>query len=119
MSISAINSFQSIRVPTFTQSKAPVVDIPKNADKSADVNATNGNQPDVKAVKGAVDDLNKVMDSSAQNIQFSMDQDSGKIVVKVMNTETKEILRQMPSQEALALSKNIARLQGLVIHDKA
>ncbi|MEQ1602940.1 MAG: flagellar protein FlaG [Methylophilaceae bacterium] len=119
MSITAINGSQSIREPSITQAKVPVVDLPKKPDKTTEAVAQNGEQPDAKEMQGAVDELNKAMLASAQNIQFSMDQDLGKIVVKVMDTETQKVLRQMPSQEALAFSKNISRLQGLMIHDKA
>jgi len=40
-------------------------------------------------------------------------------VVKMVDTETEEVLRQFPSEEMLAISKSIDRMQGLLINREA
>jgi len=46
--------------------------------------------------------------------QFSVDEDLGRLVVKIVNTDTKEIVRQIPSEEALTLSKKMQEMIKLL-----
>ena len=52
-------------------------------------------------------------------LNFSVDSDTKQIVVKVMNPQTGELIRQIPSEEALKLAKAADSLQGLIISTKA
>ena len=63
--------------------------------------------------------LNKLVAPTAQAIHFSIDEESGRMVVKVIDAETHKVLRQIPSDEALAISRVLDRLKGLLIHQKA
>jgi flagellar protein FlaG len=72
-----------------------------------------------EAVAAAVQSANAYVQSVASKLQFSLDQDSGRTVVKVVDTETEEVLRQFPSEEMLSISKSIDRMQGLLINRKA
>jgi flagellar protein FlaG len=74
---------------------------------------------DRAAVRDAVKKLNETVAPALQTLQFEMDEDSEKLVVKVVDKESKEVIRQMPSEEALAFSKTIDKLQGLVIRQTA
>jgi flagellar protein FlaG len=40
-------------------------------------------------------------------------------VVKVIDQQTKEVIRQVPTQEVLEISKAIDRAQGLLIRQQA
>jgi len=71
------------------------------------------------AVVAAVQSANAYVQSVSSNLQFSLDQDSGRTVVKVVDTETSEVLRQFPSEEMLSISKSIDRMQGLLIDREA
>lgn len=67
----------------------------------------------------AVKKLNELVSPSLQAVEFSVDQESDRMVVKVVDTETKATLRQIPNAEVLAISKTLDRLQGLVIRQTA
>jgi flagellar protein FlaG len=54
----------------------------------------------------------------ASSIEFSLDQESGKTVVKVIDTETQELIRQIPSPEMLEISPALDRIQGLLLKQK-
>ena len=71
-----------------------------------------------KAREG-VKSLNEFIKPYNTSLAFSVDEDSGRLVVKVTDNETKEVIRQMPSEEALALAKALDKLKGLLIHQKA
>lgn len=70
-------------------------------------------------VKNAVLKLEKFVSSTASDIQFSLDDDSGEPIVKVIDRSTKEVIRQIPSKEMLEIAQALDRLQGLLIKQKA
>lgn len=67
----------------------------------------------------AVNKLNEFVAPALQSIQFSMDQDSNRMIVKVVDTSTQKVLRQIPNEEVLAISRTLDKLQGLVIRQTA
>jgi len=66
-----------------------------------------------------VQSANAYVQTLSTNIQFTLDQDTGHTVVKMVDIETEEILRQFPSEEMLAISRSIDRMQGLLINREA
>jgi len=66
-----------------------------------------------------VADLNKVAQAASQSVHFSLDQDTGRTVVKVVDTQTDTVLRQIPTVEALKLWRSIEQMQGAMLRDKA
>lgn len=72
-----------------------------------------------EAVEAAVKDMNEFIKATASSIEFSLDEDTGRTVVKMIDTETNKVVRQFPSEEALAISKALDRLQGLTLHVSA
>ena len=61
----------------------------------------------------AVKKLNALVAPSLQAVEFSIDQESDRLVVKVVDTVTNAVLRQIPNDEVLAMSKTLDKLQGL------
>ncbi len=53
------------------------------------------------------------------SLNFSVDTETGKTIVKVMDSETKEVLKQIPSEEMVAIAKAVDKLKGLLVHQKA
>jgi flagellar protein FlaG len=67
----------------------------------------------------AVGHLNQTMKTRDSGLEFSVDEESHRTVVKVVDQQTKELIRQMPSAEALEISKALERVQGMLINQKA
>ncbi|WP_186435155.1 flagellar protein FlaG [Rheinheimera sediminis] len=59
----------------------------------------------------AVENINQFVNSQGRTLNFSVDEESGKPVVKVVDFETKEVIRQIPSEEVLTMAKAIKKLQ--------
>lgn len=68
-----------------------------------------------EAVKAANDFINPINNS----IEFSLDHDTGVTVVKVIDVATKDVIRQMPSEEMLSITKAIDKVKGLLVQQKA
>jgi flagellar protein FlaG len=79
--------------------------------------------PSRSELSKAVKTINDAMLASSQSLEFSIDEDSKDIVVKVIDQATREVVRQIPSLEALQIAKSIDRLQdkmqGVLIHQTA
>lgn len=63
----------------------------------------------------ALDAVRKAVEPVARNLLFSVDEDSGRTIVKVVDSATKEVIRQIPSEEILSIAKALDRLKGLLI----
>lgn len=70
-------------------------------------------------IEQALEEVQKVITPVAQNLRFSVDDDSGKIVVKVIDTATDEVIKQIPSEELLRMAKALDKLQGLLVEQTA
>jgi flagellar protein FlaG len=67
----------------------------------------------------AVKKLNDLVAPALQTVQFSLDSHSERMVVKVVDTASKQVLRQIPNEEVLEMSKTLDKLQGLMIRQTA
>lgn len=76
-------------------------------------------EPDRASMVNAVKKLNDYVAPALQTVQFSIDDDTDRIVVKVVDSTTQQVLRQIPNEEVLAISKTLDKLQGLVIRQTA
>jgi flagellar protein FlaG len=64
--------------------------------------------------------MNQAMRQSNRALEFSVDEESERLVVKLTDGETGEVIRQIPSDETLAISRYIADVQqGLLLSQKA
>lgn len=99
--------------------------------KIAVASAASGNQPaatnTAAAPALATQDLKKLAQMMQQKVaarspdlQFSVDQDSGKSVIKVTDRTTHELIWQIPSEVALKVTKEIDLfLKGSILNHKA
>ncbi len=69
-------------------------------------------------LNAAVEELNKAMETIRTERRFEIDEELDRPIVKVVNSETKEIIRQIPSEEAVKISKNIGEMIGLLMDDR-
>lgn len=75
---------------------------------------------DRDTLQGAVDRVQKAVETlSSAGIQFTIDQDFNRMVVQVVDTSTKEVIRQIPAREMLEIAQALDKLQGLLVHQKA
>lgn len=104
-------------VKSNTQASSPVVVNTSSVNPSSDAKqATAVNE---EALKRSVDTINKYLKSFNNSMEFSVDKDSGQIVVKLVDTETQSVIKQTPSKEALEMAQDLKKAQGMFIHTKA
>jgi len=79
------------------------------SEQTADVQQAN----DTEAVENAVKQINENEQVIQREIEFSIDQDSGRTVIKVMDLATSEVIRQMPNEEALVFARKLSEGEDL------
>lgn len=112
--------------PTATNKSAP-------AGEPNTAGAAQAQQPDPQALQGtstvasdmrtalrdAVQRANDTVQVLRSNLQFTVDETTGIDVVKFIDIKTKEVIRQIPSEEMLALARRLDEIKGLLIKEKA
>lgn len=91
-------------------------------EKSKDPNNKDGKNASVDVVKKAVDEANALPQMVKRNLQFKIDEDTSELVVKIIDSESGEMVRQIPSEEMLALIRRMQDSEeqlGLMIRDRA
>jgi flagellar protein FlaG len=74
---------------------------------------------DATKLKLAVQEMEKFVQSVKRNLEFSIDESSGTVVVKVIASDTGEVVRQLPSEEALKLADNLSSAGSVLFKGKA
>lgn len=89
--------------------------------------AVSSDSPEAKAtpaasldeVKDATQRVEKFVQAMTSDLQFTVDDSSGSFVIRVVDRATKEVIRQMPSEEMLVIAQALDRLQGLLVRQQA
>jgi len=68
--------------------------------------------PDMVA---AVNELVDVLKTTSIGVRFEIDEGTHRVITKVVDKETGELIRQLPSEEVLRFAQAIDKLQGLFV----
>lgn len=131
MSISSVsNNGQQLFSPLLSSTKAAVPE--KNIEQRTQsvsgaasvetdrpVAQTQKTEVSQQELERAVKQTNEFLKPINNSIQFNLDTESGRTIIKVVDLETKETIRQFPSEEMLSIAKAIDTMKGLLIQQKA
>lgn len=70
-------------------------------------------------LSGVINMLNKQMQSTQRGLGFSYDESKKTPVVKVTDVNSGEVVRQIPSEEAIKMAHHIDQFKGLLYNNKA
>ena len=101
-----------------TRSDAEVVSqVASTVIKPSNVDASS--QPTREVVAKAAAEIQQFVQSMGRNLSFSVDETTGYNVVRVVNPNTGELVRQLPSEELLKISRDFQRLNNVLVSQKA
>lgn len=72
-------------------------------------------QPSQAALDQAVGKVRESLQQSGSRLQLEVDQDLNRVIVKILNGDSGEIIRQIPPQEVIDLAKNLPGTKGLLL----
>jgi flagellar protein FlaG len=73
---------------------------------------------DTEAIKQAATAVNDILKTLASVIEFTVDTRSEKIVVHIVDSQTGKVIRQIPTEDMLALSRSIDQMASLLMKSK-
>lgn len=73
----------------------------------------------VKDLQATVEKMNELMQSTNRSLRFTVDDSADEVVVKVVDQDTDEVVRQIPSEEQLKFSEFLEGMVGLIFDEKA
>lgn len=73
---------------------------------------------DQRDLEQAVQDVNRQLKVFDRRLHYQIDQDTKRIIVKVINVESGETIRQIPPDQVLRAAQLINELRGLLIDER-
>ena len=114
MSIQAISFLPPSQTSVETSTAAPA----RKAD-AAVVDKPTAQAANPEQIKTAVASVRAFIEPINSNLEFSMTDDTHQVIIKVVDKATKELIRQIPSEEMLAIAKALDNITGLFIKQQA
>ncbi len=71
-----------------------------------------------KTVQEAIDRLNEQMRANNRSLNFSMDTQVNRVVITVRNSESGEVVRQIPDEAILRVAHNLKKIRGLLLNEE-
>ena len=115
------SSASSRQLPDSTSANAAAPVPTLNAATNTVQQAQQVEKPEVSPEKlqAAVEKMNELMQSGNRSLRFSVDDTADRVVIKVMDLETEEVVRQIPTEETLKFSEFLEGMVGLIFDEKA
>ncbi len=70
-----------------------------------------------KQLEEMVDDLNGLAQAVQRQLQFSIDDENGKMYVKVIDAETQAVIREIPSEEIRNMQKQLKEVSDALFQN--
>jgi flagellar protein FlaG len=70
-------------------------------------------------LESAVTEMNSVAQNLQRDLLFSVDEKSGGTFVKVVDKETEEVVREIPSKEIREIKARLEEVAGMIFQEKA
>lgn len=74
---------------------------------------------DPQQLENAVHEIEQSVQTVARSLQFSVDKESGRTIITVIDRETDEVIRQIPPKEVLAIAERLADGGSLLMQAEA
>ena len=72
-----------------------------------------------QAAQQAARQINEFLTSTAAGLEFKVDSRSSNVIVRVIESSTGKVIRQIPSEEAIAISQSLDHMRGLLLHQRS
>ncbi|PAV27388.1 flagellar protein FlaG [Tamilnaduibacter salinus] len=111
---------QKTSAPTATSAGSTSQPVSPQSSEAAPSKAERLNQKNEKqeeALNEAVTQLNDFVQTVQRDLEFEVDRESGETVVKVIDQETDEVVRQIPDELAMRLAESLQQDEPLTLLD--
>jgi flagellar protein FlaG len=72
-----------------------------------------------QAIEAAIEQANKSLATTSLAVRFSIEGDTNRIVVRLTDQDTGRVVRQIPSEDQLAVQAKLRELVGVLFNERA
>jgi len=76
-------------------------------------------EPTPASLESAVGEINESLVGQSVGVRFEVDSDTDRLVVKVVDRDSGELIRQIPSEEVLRIAKLLGKVPGTLVSESA
>lgn len=117
--VNQINTVQTAVATEQGNSKAAVMS-PRGFEASEPKPKPDASQTEaVKPIEDVVASVNDYVQNVQRQLNFSIEKDTGRTVIRVMDSATNELVRQIPSEEFLELARALEKAKGILLQAEA
>ncbi len=98
-------------LPAGPAGAAAAVGVKSPAERAQEATATQ--------IEHAVREANASLQSRSVGLQFELDRDADKVIVKVVDRASGEVIRQIPTEEVVRIAKALGEATGLLVSQGA
>ena len=109
-----LKSVTATRDDLKVEAKQDSVEVAKEVNQSQDGQAQSLNSEEVGSV---VTELNSLAQNMQRDLLFSVDEKSGDTIIKVLDRETEEVIREIPSKELREVKARLQETAGIIFKD--
>ena len=110
-----ISSLAQADAGTFRSGETQVVVPTRESWNTADSWARPEEDSNRQALQEATERAQQFVSTGSANIQFVIDNDSERLIVKVIDQDTQDVIRQIPSEDMIRLSQALEKMQGVFV----
>ncbi len=74
---------------------------------------------DKEELTKVVEEMNQFVQSIQRELRFSIDEDSQATVIKVFDSQTDQVIRQIPAEEILNVMNSLSEMSGVFLREQA
>jgi flagellar protein FlaG len=89
-----------------------------NVQKNKKDENLNDRNASAKEIIDAIEKANKAIIGAQTQLEFSIHEGTKEIMVKVINTDTKEVVREIPSEKILDMVAKMWELAGIMVDER-
>lgn len=107
------------KVPAYKQNETEAIKLPSSqtdsqvigTDKS-NVDSSKKATPSSDDIKKAIEEGNSLLQVTKRNLQFKVDDATDELIIKVVDSDSGELVRQIPSEEVLDFVRRMQEIDG-------
>lgn len=106
---------QGLKERTVAQGSA--ITVPKVAEEALKPEENQNSKPD-KVLEKALEEVNKKLKPAKKRAEFSYYEPTQSISIKILDEETNEVIREVPSEDRLKLAEKMMKMAGLILDER-
>ncbi|GJM04252.1 MAG: hypothetical protein DHS20C09_02430 [marine bacterium B5-7] len=76
-------------------------------------------QPSSQELEQAAEELNKHVQNLKRDLHFSINDDTGETVIRVVDSESQKTIRTIPSEEFISMTQQLNQTVGMLLNAQA